>query len=114
MTTGCNIPIFVTGMEQIQAIYNDRWGYNFRWINIFDHDDLLGWPLTPLGVDYDPDRRGLSYADIVEDMQINAHGGVRGYFARSWNPFSHWQYWETGEIEALMAREFGKLLRESD
>lgn len=112
VSTGCNIPIFVSGMEHIQAIYNDRWGYNFKWLNIYDHDDLLGWPLNPLGDYHDPERRGLSYADIVEDRQINAHGGLRGYFLQSWNPFSHWQYWETGEVEALLAKMIGEIARD--
>ena len=46
LTTGCNIPFFVSGFDDIQAITppNGR----FRWTNFYDRDDVLGWPLKPL------------------------------------------------------------------
>ena len=45
-SAGCNIPLFVSSPNQIQTIMppNDR----FRWMNYFDKDDLLVWPLGPL------------------------------------------------------------------
>ncbi len=111
VTTSCPISLLVSGMDRIQAIDNDRWGYDFKWLNIYDHDDLLGWPLTPLGDYHDPSQRGSSYATVVEDRQINAHGGLRGYFLENSKPVSHWQYWHTGAVENVVANLIGEILK---
>lgn len=86
-TTGCNIPIFVAGHERIVAI--DKPNEGFRWHNFYDEDDVLGWPLKPLSP---------SYEKLVEDIEVNAGGGVLGAIMNSWTPFSHGEYWEDGEV----------------
>lgn len=90
LTTGCNIPIFIAGKEKIQAIKADAEGYCFKWHNYYDKDDVLGWPLQPLGEFYDihSDDVSASYAKAVVDYRINV-GGV----LTSWNPFNHRRYW---------------------
>ncbi|MBO2658125.1 hypothetical protein [Shewanella algae] len=86
-TTGCNIPIFVAGHKKIEAITPPNPA--FKWHNFFDEDDVLGWPLKPLSP---------SYNELVEDLSINAGGGGIGGVFKSWNPFSHGQYWTDGEV----------------
>jgi hypothetical protein len=86
-TTGCNIPIFVAGHKKIEAIIPPT--TDFKWYNFFDEDDVLGWPLKPLS---------QSYENLVEDFSINAGGGVIGTIFKSWNPFSHGQYWTDSEV----------------
>lgn len=86
-TTGCNIPIFVSGHKKIEAISPPV--SSFKWHNFFDEDDVLGWPLKPLS---------SSYNNLVEDISINAGGGVIGTIVKSWNPFSHGQYWTDSEV----------------
>lgn len=86
-TTGCNIPIFVSGHKKIEAISPPV--PSFKWHNFFDEDDVLGWPLRPLSPSYDK---------LVEDISINAGGGVIGTIVKSWNPFSHGQYWTDSEV----------------
>lgn len=86
-TTGCNIPIFVSGHKKIEAISPPV--PSFKWHNFFDEDDVLGWPLKPLSPSYDK---------LVEDISINAGGGVIGTIVKSWNPFSHGQYWTDSEV----------------
>lgn len=86
-TTGCNIPIFVSGHKRIEAISPPV--PSFKWHNFFDEDDVLGWPLRPLSPSYDK---------LVEDISINAGGGVIGTIVKSWNPFSHGQYWTDSEV----------------
>lgn len=49
------------------------------WFNIYDKDDILGYPLKSLNNKYD--------RAITKDIQVN----VGGIFT-SWNPFSHLQY----------------------
>lgn len=86
-TTGCNIPIFVSGHKKIDAITPPS--QSFRWHNFFDEDDVLGWPLKPLSP---------SYEKLVEDISINAGGGLIGTITKSWSPFSHGQYWTDSEV----------------
>ena len=86
-TTGCNIPIFVAGHKKIEALKPPP--PSFKWYNFFDENDVLGWPLKPLSSSYD---------QLVEDIPINAGGGVIGTIAKSWNPFSHGQYWTDSEV----------------
>lgn len=78
VTSGCNIPLFVSGLPKIEAIA--RPNEQFRWYNFYDRDDILGWPLKPLSMGF-PN----SYNEIVtEDREINT----------GWTPLSHSDYWE--------------------
>lgn len=86
-TTGCNIPIFVSGHKNIESINPPI--ETFKWFNFYDEDDVLGWPLKPLSASYDA---------LVEDIPINANGNVFGAITRSWNPFSHEQYWTDSQV----------------
>jgi hypothetical protein len=95
-STGCNIPIFVSGFKDVRAVDNRYPGYNFEWINFFDYDDVLGWPLKPLKVLFNADKAGAhgrSYDEVVTDIQVNANDGILGAITSSWNPFAHTQYW---------------------
>ena len=97
-TTGCNIPIFVAGHKHIQAISPPSQG--FKWHNFFDEDDVLGWPLQPLSP---------SYKELVEDIAINAGGGLVGTLVKSWNPFSHNQYWTDSDVTKHLASAIKRL-----
>lgn len=78
ITSGCNIPLFVSALGKIEAIHPPN--ENFRWFNYYDRDDVLGWPLRPLSKGF-----ANSYEDVVtEDIEINTGP----------TPFSHSQYWE--------------------
>jgi hypothetical protein len=105
-TTGCNIPIFVSGFKDVRAIDNrtqDKY-YDFNWINYYDYDDVLGWPLAPLGTSFNAANpaHGRSYTDVVTDIQVNANVGVIGAITSSWNPLAHTQYWGDNDVlEAL-------------
>ena len=98
-TTGCNIPIFVAGHEDIQAIPPPS--RDFKWYNFFDEDDVLGWPLRPLSP---------SYEQLVEDIPVNAGGGLAGTILQSWNPFSHGQYWSDSEVTRHLASAIRQLV----
>lgn len=98
-TTGCNIPIFVAGHKKIEAIHPPS--PLFKWHNFFDEDDVLGWPLKPLS---------SSYESLVEDISINAGGGLFGTIATSWNPFSHGQYWADKEVVHHLAESIKRII----
>lgn len=78
LTTGCNIPLFVAGLEKIEAF--EKPSDNFQWFNYYDRDDVLGWPIKYL-------RKGdrNSYSDVVTaDHEINT----------GFTPLSHLSYWK--------------------
>ena len=79
-TTGCNIPLFIGGHSEqnIQAIASPN-PPTFRWLNYYDKDDVLGWPLEELDE---------SYEKLVEDNEIRV-----GNLFIGWTPFSHGKYW---------------------
>lgn len=89
ITTGCNIPIFVAAHKDMDIIPirapNDR----FKWLNLYDPDDVLGWPLQPLS---------SGYEKLVEDRAINAGRGLVEWILRSWNPLSHQLYWSDSDV----------------
>ena len=60
-----------------------------QWINFFDADDVLGYPIQPLGNSY----------EMVDDREVN----VGGFFT-SWNPFSHAAYWTDNDFTIPVAK----------
>ena len=109
VTFGCNIPLFTFHRppEDVQPIrfpgrelpMHDRrepW-----WLNFYDRDDVLGYPLAPIG----PRYQALADAGELHDLAINA-GGV----LRSWNPLSHEAYWTDPSFVRPVARVLKGLL----
>lgn len=98
ITTGCNIPVFVAAHATADIIPIRPSG-NFEWLNFYDPDDVLGWPLA-----------GLSdhYAAVVKDCPVNADSGALGWVLKSWNPASHLEYWGDhdllGQLEKVLLK----------
>ncbi len=70
-------------------------GLEPRWLNFYDPDDVIGYPLKPLNARY--------RAAVSEDRPVNV-----GTWLTSWNPLSHVGYWDDPKIadaisEGLMA-----------
>jgi hypothetical protein len=95
VTTGCNIPIFVAAHKQMDIKPIARPCARFEWINLYDPDDALGWPLQPLSP---------GYAALVDDRAINAGQGVVTWILKSWNPLSHTAYWNDAQVLDLLAQ----------
>lgn len=89
VTTGCNIPIFCAAHKQMDIKPIARPTPGFEWINLYDPDDALGWPLQPLSP---------GYAELVDDRAINAGQGVVTWILKSWNPLSHTAYWGDAQV----------------
>ena len=83
ITTGCNIPLFISGIEKKDRKCFKKPNVKFKWSNYYDPDDILGWPLKQLGASF----------NIVNDCDINS-GGI----FTSWNPFSHNEYWSDKDV----------------
>jgi len=87
ITFGCNLPLFTFAYRRIEPItfpakqlpvaLRDK----AKWLNFFDPDDVLGFPLKPINKAYD--------AVVTADIDVN----VGGIFT-NWNPVSHNEYWE--------------------
>lgn len=96
VTTGCNIPIFCAAHKQMDIKPIARPTPGFEWINFYDPDDALGWPLQPLSP---------GYAELADDRAINAGQGVVTWILKSWNPLSHTVYWSDAQVlDALTQR----------
>ena len=100
VTTGCNIPVFIAAHKIMHIIPIERPTSLFKWINFYDPDDVLGWPLQPLPGGYN---------ELVEDRIVNASGGVASLLLRSWNPFSHNSYWDDATVVAAIAAMLRRL-----
>lgn len=74
--------------KQMIALLIDA-GKIFKWYNLYDKDDVLGWPLKSLSP---------SYEELVEDIQINVGRGLLSKLFKSWNPLSHGQYWQDKNV----------------
>jgi len=101
LTTGCNIPVFVAGHSAIEPIDRSKLAAGFRWINQFDPDDVLGWPLTQLSA---------AYAALVEDHAVNASGDTLLGKVKSLTPYSHTQYWSTKSVLDRIAGALKEML----
>lgn len=99
-TTGCNIPVFVAAHAK-DEILPIRPNDGFRWVNYFDRDDVLGWPLADLSEEY---------RKVVVDKAINAGGGVFNWVVKSWNPMSHTQYWADDDVLDPLEAELRAML----
>jgi hypothetical protein len=105
ITFGCNIPLFVFAYEKSKikpikfpgARLPDWAKPHAKWLNFYDPDDVLGYPLKPING---------AYSDVVDkDTAIN----VGGFFS-SWNPRSHSRYWTDNSFTKPAAKFLGSFL----
>ena len=94
LTTGCNIPLIVSGLTKVVPI--DKPNEYFRWLNYYDRDDPLGWPLAPL---YSYESASARPEDVVVSV---------GNVFTGWNPLCHGAYWTSPGF----IRPAGKLIDE--
>ena len=66
-----------------------------KWLNFFDADDVLGYPIRHLGPSY----------KMVQDKEVNV-GGI----LTSWNPFSHTGYWTDNDFTKPVAEAIREVL----
>ena len=103
VTFGCNIPLFTFAYSQVEPIefppsrLRDDLKERAKWLNFYDPDDILGYPLKPISE---------GYAEVVtRDIAINA-GGVFS----SWNPLSHNGYWTDNDFTKPVAHFISSFL----
>ena len=102
VTFGCNIPLFVSGYQTVACI---RLPKNAQWLNLFDPDDMLGFPLEAV-YDWpiDADGRERRYTDI-QDHVIQVGG-----LLSSMTPMAHTAYWQDRDFMRHVVREIREAL----
>ncbi|MFN0115474.1 MAG: hypothetical protein ACKVPY_12430 [Paracoccaceae bacterium] len=105
VTFGCNIPVFMFSVKKMVAIrYPGAQGAKSIkpwWSNFYDGEDPLGYPLIPLGGDY----QRLADEGGLKDFKIDA-----GTIFTSWNPLSHNAYWTDRDFFKPVAKALDKLV----
>ncbi len=102
VTTGCNIPVFVASQANELVLAIEKPNDNFKWLNLYDKNDILGWPLKPLS---------SSYAGLVTDKQVSLRGeNLVSRLFKSWNPLVHTLYWSDLHVKEIIADEITSLL----
>lgn len=97
VTFGSTIPLFTLDLETIAAIsfpgraLTPAQHAAAQWLNFFDRNDVLGYPLRPTSPDYT--------ARVTADIEV-AVGGL----LKSWNPLCHTEYWGSNDIAKYLAR----------
>jgi hypothetical protein len=101
ITFGCNIPLFAFAYSELEPIafpgesLSDAEKVKARWLNFYDADDVLGYPLRQLGPKY----------RFVKDKPVNSGG-----FLISWNPLSHNGYWTDKDVTRPAAALIAKFM----
>jgi hypothetical protein len=112
ITFGCNIPLFTLAYTNLEPIHFPTPGIDqlfpgasaadvaavTQWLNFYDPDDVLGYPMRPLDPKY--------AATVSRDIAINAGG-----LLRSWNPASHTAYWTDNDVTKPTAELLHRMLR---
>jgi len=104
ITTGCSIPIFVAAhktmtIRPIQPPPGNS--ADFKWLNLYDPDDVLGWPLAPLSD---------TYAQLVQDRPISAGHGLVNWLLKSTTSLSHTAYWTDDDVIEPLAQMLSEFL----
>lgn len=111
-TFGCNIPMFTFAYNALKPIEfppktlsahlpglkPDQIKELAQWLNFYDPDDILGYPLKQISKEYD--------ATVNRDIPINAGG-----LFTSWNPVSHTAYWEDDNLTKPLTQGIYDLLK---
>jgi hypothetical protein len=107
VTYGSTIPIFLPPVSPIECVSLPRETLSpqlravARWLNVYDPDDLLGYPLANIWDDLKGTR--------IDDVAINA-----GPFPLSETPLSHGFYDRDADFVRLVAAELTKVLEVPD
>jgi hypothetical protein len=85
----------------LTALARHHPGLTASWINLYDADDVIGYPLRSLNA---------AYRDAVtEDRPVD----VGSIFTR-WNPLSHVGYWNNGKVADAIAGSLAVAWRQSN
>lgn len=73
-----------------------------KWLNVYDEDDVLGYPISKLTDSYEE----MAEAGYLEDREQNV-----GAFWKNWNPLSHKGYFRDDRSLDELARQLAEVWR---
>lgn len=103
ITFGSNIPLFTLALQEVEPIkitpplLNENLE-KVKWLNYYDSDDILGFPLKNLSDSYEE--------AVHKDIQINV-----GNVFVSWSPASHTKYWKDDSFTKPVAKFLCDILK---
>ncbi len=103
ITFGCNIPLFTFAHDDVQPIefppstLPPSLKEKAKWLNFYDPDDVLGYPLKCINEAYG--------RTVSKDIAVNV-----GSILTSWNPASHMCYWTDDDFTSLVTRYITQFL----
>ena len=106
VTFGCNLPFFAFGAKVPKTIkfpgaaLPTHLAATARWLNFYDADDVLGWPIKNVYVE--PQET----IDLITDYQVNV--GIP--LLQSSNPLSHLGYWKDNDMVGPVAEYLQSVL----
>lgn len=106
VTLGSNIPLFALACDKLTCIefppeeLPDSLKRKAKWLNLYDADDVLGWPLKPLSQSYTE--------TVTEDIEVNV-----GNILTAWNPANHAGYWTDDSVVKPVSYLIGSILEAS-
>jgi hypothetical protein len=105
VTLGSSIPLFTLSHDPVGCITFPPPGLSqnlrrrAKWLNFFDSDDVLAWPLKPLSHTYSE--------TVSEDIEVSA-----GNLLTAWNPANHTAYWTDEDVIKPSAYLIASILEE--
>lgn len=126
--TGCNLPLLAAGVPREEKvplkIVRDpaRWGLGQRWLNFYDPDDLLGYPLEPEYESYwtgQHPKQAALHEELgrdpageirVQDNRYELKGPLGLPSPAGLTPMVHNRYWTSGEVLSSVERAIRDLL----
>jgi hypothetical protein len=103
ITYGSNNPLFLPPRDEIKCIrfpfdeLPSKYRNEAKWINVFDPDDILGYPLHTIWTD--------TNGTVIHDTKINA-----GIWPISATPFSHSSYDNDGDFIDIVVSKLQAIL----
>jgi hypothetical protein len=91
-TFGTTIPLWTLKYQNLDSPIKIEQGQ--KWINMYDSDDVLGYPLGNIS----PAYKRLVRDKLLIDIEVNS-----GNFLTSWNPLSHLGYWKDSDVIEIIA-----------
>jgi hypothetical protein len=103
ITFGCNIPFYTFAYKKVVPIkfppprLPAGLKKKAKWLNFYDPDDVLGYPLRPINPEYKK--------VVAKDVPINV-----GNILTSWNPMAHVGYWTDNDLTKPVAKFIAQFL----
>ncbi|WP_300529629.1 hypothetical protein [Maricaulis sp.] len=126
--TGCNLPLLTAGIPVERKVplritrNSAKWGRAQRWLNFYDPDDVLGYPLEEEFAAYwggrHPDQEQLLAergrdpdAEVwVKDTEYEMRTVLGLPTPTGMSPFVHNEYWRSGEVLSAVEHAIRALL----